>query len=102
MFRLDDSQMMGVLEARIPLEQLKREGSFRWKGGSPRARHEYMEKLGLEPALFLECDWVDPEGPLDFSFTYLDTEVPRPGDYYLLRVEQLDTNKAWSSPVWVN
>lgn len=102
-FRLEDSQMMGLLEVRISLQELREKGGFSWRqSGAPRVRHSYMEKMGVEPAFFLDCDLVDPEGSLDYRVTYLDNEPPRSGDFYLLRVEQLDSNKAWSSPVWVN
>jgi hypothetical protein len=39
---------------------------------------------------------------MDTRVTFEHREKPRPGDYYYLRVEQLDTNKLWTSPVWVN
>jgi len=103
LFRLDDSKDMGVFEVRIPLAQLQRDGYFRWsRRGDARVKHPYMEKMGVPPAFFLECDLVDASGPMDFSFNYEDRGPLKPGDYYYLRVEQLDTNKAWSSPVWVN
>ena len=53
-------------------------------------------------AFTLDCELVDPQGPLDVDFTYIDRQLLKTGDYYYLRVEQLDGNKAWSSPVWVN
>ncbi|MFQ5928404.1 MAG: hypothetical protein ACE5MK_01805 [Acidobacteriota bacterium] len=102
-FRLDDSRMMGIIEVRIPLDELKNKGKFTWsKGGHPKVTHSYMQKMGVEPTFFLECELVDPEGAMDYSVTYLDPEPPKSGDFYMLRLEQLDTNKAWSSPVWVN
>jgi hypothetical protein len=44
---------------------------------------------------------VDPEGPMDVDFSYTDLVDPRPGDYYYVRVSQLDGGRAWSSPFWV-
>ena len=44
---------------------------------------------------------VRPDGPRDLSFSYTDTETPRQGDYYFVRVRQLNDAMAWSSPVWV-
>ncbi len=102
-FRLDDSDQMGVFEVRIPLAQLQRDGYFAWsRRGDARVKHPYLEKMGLEPTFFLECELVDAGGPLDFSVSFEDRGPLKPGDYYYLRVEQLDANKAWSSPVWVN
>jgi hypothetical protein len=44
---------------------------------------------------------VDPAAPLDQSITFTDMEAPRSGDYYYLRVTQIDGARAWSSPFWV-
>ena len=102
-FRLDDASEMGVFEVRIPLAQLERDGCFFWsRRGDARVKHSYMEKMGVPPTFFLECELVDAAGPMDFQLSYEDRGPLRPGDYYYLRAEQLDTNKAWSSPVWVN
>ncbi len=102
-FKLDDSDTVGLIEVRIPLDQLRKEGyfAFNQKAG-PKVKHPYMEKMGVAPAFFLECELVDAQGPLDITVDYLDRQAVKPGDYYYLRMEQLDTNKAWSSPVWVN
>jgi hypothetical protein len=44
---------------------------------------------------------VDPEGAMDREFSYADLGPHTPGDYYYLRVTQLDGGRAWSSPFWV-
>ncbi|MBX9602455.1 MAG: DUF3604 domain-containing protein [Bryobacteraceae bacterium] len=44
---------------------------------------------------------VNPEAPLDGSFEYVDRSSPRPGDYYYLRVIQVNGARAWSSPIWI-
>jgi len=44
---------------------------------------------------------IDPEGGLDREFSYNDFALPEPGDYYYVRVTQLDGGRAWSSPWWV-
>jgi hypothetical protein len=44
---------------------------------------------------------VDPAGKLDQEITFNDVESPQPGDYYYVRVSQLDGGRAWSSPFWV-
>jgi hypothetical protein len=44
---------------------------------------------------------VDPEEALDREFRYTDLALPVPGDYYYVRVTQLDGGRAWSSPWWV-
>lgn len=41
------------------------------------------------------------DGPRDVPFDYTDTDDPRQGDYYYVRVRQTNDAQAWSSPVWV-
>jgi hypothetical protein len=43
----------------------------------------------------------DPSASLDQEFEYVDLKPPNPGDYYYLRVTQVDGEMAWSSPWWV-
>ena len=101
-FRLDDPHL-GALEIDIPLDELRRDGYFRWRGPGPQPfEHKYLEMMGVEVAFELECELVNPEATMDFEFDYEDRKAPQAGDYYYLRVEQLDTNKAWASPVWMN
>jgi hypothetical protein len=49
----------------------------------------------------LRIQVVNPEAPLDQSVTFTDMDAPRPGDYYYVRVTQIDGARAWSSPFWV-
>jgi hypothetical protein len=49
----------------------------------------------------ISVQFVNPRGPMDGSFEYVDRGTPRPGDYYYLRVSQVNGARAWSSPVWV-
>ncbi len=44
---------------------------------------------------------VDPEAPMDRELRYTDLEDTESGDYYYLRVGQLDGGMAFSSPFWV-
>ena len=54
---------------------------------------EHTDRISLEI--------IDPEAALDRDFEFTDLESPRPGDYYYVRVTQLDSGRAWSSPFWV-
>jgi hypothetical protein len=63
-----------------------------------RLEHElkegpYTDRITLEV--------IDPDGALDMDFEFTDLENPRSGDYYYVRVTQLDGGRAWSSPFWV-
>jgi hypothetical protein len=44
---------------------------------------------------------VDPQAPLDQEAVFADLLPPKAGDYYYVRVTQLDGGRAWSSPFWV-
>lgn len=49
----------------------------------------------------LSLNLIDPAAPMDQTFRFEDSTEPRHGDYYYLRVRQLDGGLAWSSPFWV-
>lgn len=101
-FRLEDPHL-GTIEAAIPLEDLRRDGYYRWSTqGEEPYRHSYLELMGIEASFMLECELVQGDGSQDHEFEYRDHDGPEPGDYYYLRMEQLDTNKGWASPVWFN
>ena len=44
---------------------------------------------------------INPDGPMDRTFSWTDPDEPADGDYYYVRVTQLDGKMAWSSPWWV-
>ncbi len=101
-FKLQDPDL-GMIEVAIPLDVLRRDGYFRWTGRGEKPReHRYLRMMGREVFFELECELVNADGPMDFEFEFEDREAPSPGDYYYLRMEQLDTNKGWASPVWFN
>jgi hypothetical protein len=54
---------------------------------------EHVDRIGLQV--------VDPGAPLDRELELIDTDGVEPGDYYYVRVTQLDGHQAWSSPFWV-
>jgi hypothetical protein len=43
---------------------------------------------------------VPPDAPLDVRFEFRETD-PTSGDYYYLRICQVDGAMAWSSPWWI-
>jgi hypothetical protein len=49
----------------------------------------------------ISAQLVPPDPSLDQVFEYADLEPARAGDYYYLRVRQVDGSMAWSSPWWV-
>ncbi len=55
----------------------------------------------LEHTDALSVQLVHSAGALDQDFTYTDRDDPEPGDYYYLRVRQIDGAMAWSSPFWM-
>lgn len=50
------------------------------------------------PRFTLEVDWVDLNWPEVLSLEWTDCDVSPA--YYTVRVEQIDGNIAWSSPIW--
>ncbi len=44
---------------------------------------------------------VDPEASMDRELQFTDMEDPESGDYYYVRLTQLDGGQAWSSPFWI-
>ena len=50
-------------------------------------------------SIFLQL--VNPRAAMDGELDYVDRSDPKPGDYYYVRLTQLDGAHAWSSPVWV-
>lgn len=61
-------------------------------------RREYKV---LEHTDAVSVQLVASDGALDQDFTYEDRDEPTTGDYYYLRVRQIDGAIAWSSPFWV-
>jgi len=44
---------------------------------------------------------IDPDASIDHSFRFEANKPPMRGDYYYVRVRQVDGAMAWSSPVWI-
>jgi hypothetical protein len=49
----------------------------------------------------ISAQLVPANAALDQSFEWSDAGTAEPGDYYYLRVRQVDGAMAWSSPWWV-
>jgi hypothetical protein len=49
----------------------------------------------------VEAQVVDADGPLDQDLEWSDLGERRAGDWYYMRVRQIDGSMAWSSPIWV-
>jgi hypothetical protein len=75
-------------DVRLGLDQL-RDG---------RLEHELMVDQHVDT---IRVQVVNPDAPLDQSITFTDMEAPKSGDYYYVRVTQIDGARAWSSPFWV-
>ena len=44
---------------------------------------------------------ITRNGPRDVTLNHMDDDDPRQGDYYYVRVRQVNDALAWSSPIWV-
>ena len=60
--------------------------------------HRLFSREPHHPELTLDVDWIDPRWPRVVQTEWEDTG--QAGDWYFVRIEQLDGNIAWSSPVW--
>ena len=69
---------------------------FELKGG-PVVRRQRI--LGYEDRITLEL--VNKDAPANVEFDFVDQSESHQGDYYYVRVLQLDDHMAWSSPVFV-
>ena len=56
--------------------------------------------VGRDPDT-ISIQLVGDNRPLDYDFDFVDMGEMERGDYYYVRVKQLDGAMAWSSPVWV-
>ena len=54
---------------------------------------------GYEDQISFEL--VDPDSEVDVGFEFTDETGVREGDYYYVRISQLDDHVAWSSPIFV-
>ena len=52
----------------------------------------------VRPEFTLEADWIDTAWPKVIDVEWTDAESD--GAFYYVRVEQIDGNLAWSSPIW--
>ena len=44
---------------------------------------------------------ISGDQPMDYDFEFVDNGDVAYGDYYYVRVKQLNGAMAWSSPIWV-
>jgi hypothetical protein len=63
------------------------------KAESKRSIRGFEESIGVR--------LLKDDAPLDHDINFVDRESPRHGDYYFVRIRQIDGGMAWSSPVWI-
>ena len=81
--------------ARLPAAKFQFKARDSWEG---RAEHAMQVDLHIDQ---VTMKIVNLETSLDQSFEFTDDIEPERGDYYYLRVRQMDGGMAWSSPIWV-
>ena len=69
--------------------------------GDLKGQVERKEYQVLEHTDALSAQIVTSGQALDQDFSFTDQGEAQPGDYYYLRVRQIDGSMAWSSPFWV-
>jgi len=84
---------------RIPQELPANTARFRL--GDLKGQVDRREYQVLEHTDALSAQIVTEGRALDQEFSFTDQGEVRPGDYYYVRVRQIDGSMAWSSPFWV-
>ncbi|MDE2921859.1 MAG: DUF3604 domain-containing protein [Acidobacteriota bacterium] len=69
--------------------------------GSLGGQVDRRELRVLDHTDALSVQVVSDQGDFDQDFRYADLDNPQAGDYYYVRVRQVDGAMAWSSPFWV-
>lgn len=69
--------------------------------GNLRGAVDRREYKVLEHTDALSVQIVPDAGATDQEFIYTDRDDVAPGDYYYVRVRQVDGGMAWASPFWV-
>ena len=75
--------------------------TVRFRLGDLKGQVERHEVQVLEHTDALSAQIVTEGEALDQEFSFTDQGEVQPGDYYYLRVRQIDGSMAWSSPFWV-
>ena len=75
--------------------------TVRFRLGDLKGQVERREYQVLEHTDALSAQIVTEGRALDQEFSFTDQGEVRPGDYYYVRVRQIDGSMAWSSPFWV-
>jgi len=75
--------------------------TVRFRLGDLKGQVERQEYQVLEHTDALSAQIVTEGQALDQEFTFTDQGEVQSGDYYYLRVRQIDGSMAWSSPFWV-
>jgi hypothetical protein len=69
-------------------------------GELKQGQAQYKQTIGQNVDT-IQLQLVPGDGALDREFTWADLAELKAGDYYYIRVTQVDGSMAWSSPFWV-
>ena len=100
-FQLEATKETGAASTRRPLHDVPAADFTLTLDGLEKGRLEHeMPPVG-EHVDRVSLQVVNPDAPLDQKLQYTDLDAKGDGDYYYVRVTQLDGARAWSSPFWV-
>jgi hypothetical protein len=99
-FRIDDSHLgRSVLQETLDVPLDARYGTVTRRLDAPaRVIRPCFTEEPHHPMFTLETAWIDPDWPKVVTLDWQD--VGGTPAFYYVRVEQIDGNVAWSSPVW--
>jgi hypothetical protein len=100
-FQLDEARESGFAPPLVRQPAIVPAAAFTMRL-SDLVDHRLERELELGPHVDrVSLQVIDPGAPLDRELEFDDLGTPGGGDYYYVRVTQLDGEMAWSSPFWV-
>ena len=100
--RLDETREFGKSPVQIREQRTMPEQRLRL--GFSELREGFLAKelpIGGPDTDRITLQLIGDDQPLDYDFEFVDTGEMARGDYYYVRVKQLNGAMAWSSPIWV-
>jgi hypothetical protein len=101
-FRVEDSRRGRTMlkeTFELPLRERCATAKCKLAADESDLRQKFIREIVI-PEFRATTEWVNPDGPMTAELEWEDQSTE--GDYYYVMVEQLDGNRAWSSPIWID
>lgn len=100
-FRVEDSRWGRTMlkeTFELPLRERCATAKCKLAADESDLRQEFSREI-VVPEFRVSAEWVNQDGPMTAELQWQDQATD--GDHYYVMVEQLDGNRAWSSPIWI-